>query len=110
MDTARSGSRAVSRGVHRLVHHRREAQTATRTRSQAYWRAGALVKDARHRQREQRDRRVESVAILGNHLISPAHGADGGFEMRTAGILEAFTGLEHRLLSDHAESLHFDHL
>ena len=68
------------------------------------------MKNARHRQGEGRNRRVEVPSVLGHHLIGAAHGPDGRLEMRAAAVFEAFAGLEQRLLSDHAQALDLDDL
>ena len=58
------------------------------------------MKRAGHRQRERRDRRVERMPVFRAHLVGAAHRADGRGDRRAARILEAFAGLQPRLLAD----------
>src|SRR5687767_9594875 len=46
--------------------------------------------------------------VLGDHLVAPAHRADGGGDGGAARVLERLSGLHERLLADH--TLAFDFL
>src|SRR5262249_11865709 len=61
-----------------------------------------LVDGIRLVQREGRDLRVEPVAILGDHLIGPAHDAGRRLQRASRGVLKRLARSEHWLLSDHA--------
>ena len=47
------------------------------------------VQHARHREPERRDRRVELLAVVRDHLVAALHGADGRLEHGAARIAEA---------------------
>src|SRR5690554_4220212 len=64
---------------------------------------------SRHGERELRDLHVEALAVLGDEEITAAHLAGGRRELAAAGVLEAFAGLEQRLVPDDAEALDLDH-
>ena len=67
------------------------------------------MKDARHGERELRDRRFESRAVLGQHLVAAAHRAHRRRDGCAARVLKAFAGLQQRLRAHHAEPAHFLH-
>src|SRR4051812_20405160 len=65
------------------------------------------MQDARHRQREFGDRRIETGPVLTDHLVSAAHRANGRGDRGAAGVLETFTRAQCRLGADYAKSPYF---
>src|SRR5258708_923708 len=76
----------------------------------AYSAIRLLVEYSGHRQPEGRDRRVEMLAIIGDHLIAALHGADGGLDHGAGRVAKSLPGLQVRLLADDAIAAGFLHI
>ncbi|MNV80975.1 hypothetical protein D3C71_1746100 [compost metagenome] len=63
-----------------------------------------------HRQAERLDRRGEAVAVAGLHAEAAMHAADRGGQHAAAGVGVALSGLQQRLLADHARTADLLHL
>src|SRR5437764_167358 len=81
-----------------------------RCSSLRYSTSSALVHGPWNRQSELRDRSIETITIIGEHLVTAAHRADGGFQHRAGGVMEVFAGQQVRLFADDAVAAHFLHL
>jgi hypothetical protein len=62
-------------------------------------------------EREHRNLDIEALTILvtdfGHHSVTASHETRRGVQRNAAGILERFSGLNHRLFADNAGTAHF---